>query len=159
MKKTSLSISVLLLLILGSTEALMAQVQEGEVEFFQSAYGMEKKLVVSEFLQINPTDPFWGIYDEYEEKRKGLGQKRFDLLNKYVENYSTLENDDYDEIVLQMISLRKSTDKLIDDYYKKVKKSNGSKVAAQFFQIEEYFLSEIRAGIMEGIPYIGEFDR
>jgi len=32
-------------------------------------------------------------------------------------------------------------------------------VAAQFFQLESYFMSQIRATIMEEIPYIGEFDK
>jgi hypothetical protein len=57
-----------------------------------------------------------------------------------------------------MIALRKKTDKLMDQYYKKIKKASGSKVAAQFFQLEGYFLTQIRAAIFEEIPYIGEFD-
>ncbi|MCH6236719.1 hypothetical protein [Cognataquiflexum rubidum] len=159
MKKIIFIMIAAWLMVFGFGINSMAQIQDGEIEYFQSVYGMDKKLMVSEFLQINPTDPFWTIYDEYEVKRKDLGQTRFDLLNRYVENYDKLGDADYDEIVRQMIALRKNTDKLIEDYYKKVKKSNGSKVAAQFFQLEEYFISEIRAGIMEGIPYIGEFDK
>lgn len=62
-----------------------------------------------------------------------------------------------DEIIKSMISLRNANDKLIDKYYKKIKKVSGSKVAAQFFQLESYFLSEIRTNIMEGIPFIGDF--
>jgi hypothetical protein len=46
----------------------------------------------------------------------------------------------------------------MDQYYKKIKKASGSKVAAQFFQLEGYFLTQIRAAIFEEIPYIGEFD-
>ena len=55
--------------------------------------------------------------------------------------------------------LRKSTDKLTDVYYKKIKKVSGSKIAAEFFQLENYFASQIRAIIMEEIPYIGDFDK
>jgi hypothetical protein len=87
-----------------------------------------------------------------------MGKERLSVLIDYVENYNTLDNDKYDELVANMISLRKGTDQLIDQYYKKIKKTSGSKMAAQFFQLENYFLSEIRTSIFEGIPYIGQFE-
>ena len=87
-----------------------------------------------------------------------MGKKRVAVLVDYAENYDNLNDEKYDEIIANMISLRKSHDKLSDSYYKKIKKASGSKVAAQFFQLEAYFLSQIRATIMQEIPYIGEFD-
>jgi hypothetical protein len=57
-----------------------------------------------------------------------------------------------------MISLGSKTDKLISTYYSKMKKPAGVKAAAQFFQIESYLLSSIRAAILEEIPFIGELD-
>ena len=106
MKKITLIMIAAWLMVFGFGINSMAQIQDGEIDYFQSVYGMDKKLMVSEFLQINPTDPFWTIYDEYEVKRKDLGQTRFDLLNRYVENYDKLVDADYDEIVRQMIALR-----------------------------------------------------
>jgi hypothetical protein len=99
------------------------------------------------------------LYDEYETARKELGKDRLDALTAYVENYDKMDEAKYDETIGKMISLRDSNDKLLDKYYKKVKKASGSKVAAQFFQLESYFMSQIRATIMEEIPYIGEFDK
>jgi hypothetical protein len=157
-KSTFIFISLVLLgMIFGSSS--YAQSSNEETDFFQSIFGMAKKEVVADFLQIESTNPFWTLYDEYETKRKDLGKKRLDVLMDYAENYDQLNDAKYDEIIASMISLRKSTDKLTDDYYKKIKKVSGSKVAAQFFQIEGYFLSQIRATIMEEIPYIGEFDK
>jgi len=138
--------------------SLNAQSNKEEVEYFQSIFGMEKKAVVADFIQIEAENPFWALYDEYETQRKELGTERVKLLWDYADNYSALNDAKYDEIISRMISLRKSTDKLMDTYYKKMKKSSGSKVAAQFFQIEGYFASVIRATIMTEIPYIGEFD-
>lgn len=135
-----------------------AQTYNGEVELFQSLFGMQKKEIVAEFLNIDDNDTFWPMYDEYETKRQQLGKERMVLLLEYVENYDVLNNENYDILVADMISLRKGTDKLMDQYYKKIKKTSGSKKAAQFFQIEGYFLSEIRTSIFEGIPFIGEFE-
>ncbi len=139
---------------------LSAQSNKEEIDLFQSVFGMEKKALVSEFVKLEgaPKDAFWLAYDEYEAKRKQLGQKRIALLNKYANSYSALDDDNTDEIVKEMIALQTATDKLIADYYKKIKKESGTKAAAQFYQIEGYILSKIRATIMENIPLIGELD-
>ncbi len=154
---TGLTAFLLMAFIFAGTS--QAQSNKEETDFFQSIFGMAKKEVVADFLKIESTNSFWALYDEYETKRKELGKERLNVLSDYVENYDKLTDAKYDEVVASMISLRKSNDKLIDTYYKKIKKASGSKVAAQFFQLENYFLSEIRSTIMEEIPYIGEFDK
>lgn len=158
MRKNLLVLASALLMIFAFAETSKAQSAKEETDFIQSIFGMEKKAVVADFLQIENSNPFWALYDEYETERKELGVKRWDALINYAENYDELTDDNYDEIIATMISLRKSNDKLADKYYKKIKKVSGAKVAAQFFQLEAYFLSQIRAAIMEEIPYIGEFD-
>ena len=55
-------------------------------------------------------------------------------------------------------NMAKANEKAILSYYKKIKKSSGSKAAAQFYHLENYFLSAIRLTILESIPVIGEFD-
>jgi hypothetical protein len=159
MKKIAFLITSSLFLTLLFGQTLNAQSNKEEVELYQSIFGMEKKAVVADFLQLESSSPFWAIYDEYETARKALGKERINALEDYVVNYDKMDDAKYDEVIKSMISLRKDTDKLIDTYYKKVKKACGSKTAAQFFQIEAYFVSAIRMKIMEGIPYIGEFDK
>ena len=157
-KSIKVFISVLIMVfVFGETSK--AQSNKEETDFFQSIFGMAKKEVIADFLKIESTNPFWALYDEYETKRKELGKERLAALTNYVENYDKLTDAKYDEVVATMIKLRNSNDKLTDTYYKKIKKVSGAKVAAQFFQIEAYFTSQIRATIMEEIPYIGEFDK
>jgi len=59
----------------------------------------------------------------------------------------------------QMITLQQKNDKLLVTYYNKIKKSVGVKPAAQFLQIESYFLSIIRTIILDEIPFIGELEK
>ena len=158
MNKSFSIIASILLMAFVFGQTVKAQSNTEETDLFQSIFGMEKKAVIADFLKIENNDPFWVLYDTYETDRKELGKKRLNVLMDYAENYDKLDDTKYDAIISSMISLRKSTDKLTDTYYKKIKKASGSKVAAQFFQLEAYFLSQIRASIMEGIPYIGEFD-
>ncbi len=158
MKKVLSMLAAGLLLALTMVPNVQAQSNKEEIEYYQSIFGMEKKAVIADFLQLEPSNPFWALYDEYETQRKELGKERIAMLNNYVENYDKLDDVAYDELIKGMISLRKSNDKLVDTYYKKVHKVAGPKVAAQFFQLEAFFLSALRIELMSQIPYIGEFD-
>jgi hypothetical protein len=61
-----------------------------------------------------------------------------------------------DEIIKDIAIQKKSLDKLIFKYYKKMSKMVGVKPAAQFYQLENYLLNAIRMAILENIPFIGE---
>lgn len=137
-----------------------SQSNKEELDLFQSLWGMEKKEIVAEFVQVTglEKDAFWELYDAYEMERKALGKDRLALLNKYAQNYMTLDDDMTDEIMKEMIAMGAKTDKLAATYYGKMKKSAGVKAAAQFLQLESYINSSIRAAVLEGIPFIGELD-
>ena len=130
-----------------------------EVDYYQSIFGMAKKDVVASFVEVEEpvAVAFWTLYDEYEVSRKELGKIRLELLIAYAENYLTMDATVTDELILAMATQKKNLDKLIVKYYKKMKKSAGVKPAAQFYQLENYFLSAIRLEILESIPFIGEF--
>jgi len=116
--------------------SLNAQSNNEVVDLMQSIFGMEKKAIVADFLGLENENAFWILYYEYEATRKDLGKERLVLLNDYAENYDRLNDEKYDQLIASTISLRKKTDKLMDQYYKKIKKVSGSKIAAQFFQLE-----------------------
>jgi len=139
---------------------IQAQSNIEEVKVFQNLFGAEKKALVADFIKLQSPakETFWTLYDEYEAERKELGLNRLDLLTKYAENYATLDDAKTDEIMKEMITLASKHDKLIVTYYNKIHKAVGAKPAAQFYQMEGYFLSAIRVSIMEEIPFIGELD-
>ncbi len=145
-------------LFLAST-AITAQ-QTEEIDFIQSIFGMEKKQAYTEFITAKGpvADNFWTLYDEYEIKRKALGKRRVELLNNYAMNYDTHSPEVLDAMMNDLIKQRASLDKLIKQYYKKIRSKAGSKAAAQFLQLESYILAATRVTIMENIPFIGELD-
>ena len=135
-----------------------AQNFENEVAVYQSIYGMEKSIIVEEIINLEETDSevFWNLYNEYEGKRKELGQLRIELIANYAENYNDLTDEKMDELVNKTAKLNSELNKIILAYYQKIKKQNNTKVAAQFYQLENFFLTEIRAAILEQIPFIDE---
>lgn len=135
-----------------------AQSNKEDIDLIQSIYGKEKKTIVSDFIKLEGAqkDAFWKLYDEYEVKRKVLGQKRVALLERYAANYGSMDDATTSNTIKDIVSLGAETDKLIATYHKKLEKAVGAKPAAQFYQLEVYLLSAIRTSIFESIPFIGE---
>jgi hypothetical protein len=127
-----------------------------DVDVLQGMYGKEKKTIVADFVKLEGAqkDAFWKLYDEYEVKRKELGKQRLRVLEKYANNYGSLDDATTSEVVRETAALGAKTDKLVLSYYKKMEKSAGVKAAAQFYELELYFLSAIRLAIFETIPDI-----
>jgi len=151
---------ILILAFICLSTAAFAQSNKEDVDFIQSIYGKEKKAIVADFIKLEGAqkDAFWKLYDQYETERKNLGKKRIALLEKYAANYGTMDDAAISQNIKETAALGVQTDKLIQSYHKKIEKAAGAKAAAQFFQIEAYFLSVIRASILESIPFIGELD-
>ena len=151
---------MLILLSICLSTAAFAQSNKEDVDFIQSIYGKEKKAIVADFIKLEGAqkDAFWKLYDQYETERKELGKKRVALLEKYAANYGAMSDADISKNIKETAALGVQTDKLIVSYHKKIEKAAGAKAAAQFFQIEVYLLSQIRAAILESIPFIGELD-
>ena len=151
MKKFVIIISFLLLAPL-----TYGQSYQEEIDLFQVAFGMDKREVVAGFVQTEPEEEeaFWKLYDEYEAKRKELGKERIDLLMQYADQYEDMSGADADAMTRKIIALKTKTDKLITSYYNKIRNATDGIVATQFFQIESFILAEVRAKILETIPFV-----
>lgn len=131
----------------------IAQTNQDEIQLMQSIYGMEKRDIVAEFVELNESQEkeFWSLYDEYELQRQEIGKERFRILTNYVNDFGEVKPQDADNFMKQAIPLRIKADKLLDSYYKKVKTKTDPIVAMQFYQIENYLSDAIRMEILEEI--------
>ena len=156
MKKLMTLLTVLFLGVQVGT----AQSDVEEIDFIQSIMGAEKKEIMSRFIDLQgpAADAFWNLYDEYEVKRKSLGKERIALIKRYAEEYDGITPEQTDALMSKAMKLRDSNNKLVDTYYKKIKKVAGSKAAAQFHQLESHIQAAIRTELFNNIPLIGELD-
>ena len=145
--KKLLYLSISILFVTNS----FSQTYEDDLDLIQSLYGMEKKEVVDEFIELGPNDEgaFWELYAEYETKRRAIGKNRYAVLWNYVNDYGNIRADDAERIMNEILPLRKESDKLIMSYYKKVKSKTDAVVAMQFYQIENYLDILVRTELLE----------
>ena len=140
-------------------EATSQQLSD-EAALIQSLFGSDKKNIVSEFVGVDGSAKsiFLQLYDEYEASRKSLGEKKFSVLNNYVNNYTKLTEEETGRVMSEIMKLTAGQEKLVNSYYNKIKKKCGVTAAAQFYQIESYLLSEIRTAVLESIPVISQLE-
>jgi len=134
-----------------------AQSFQSEVEILQEAFGLEKKVVVAKFMDLEASESgFWKIYEEYEAARKKLGKERIQIIADYASSYPNLSDEKIQELFKRTQAVKESFDDLQASYFKKMRKEVGISKAAQFWQLESYFSALIQANIYTQIPFIGE---
>ena len=154
--------SALYTVLLLMSVSVFAQSNKEDVDLIQAIYGKEKKAIVADFIMPPDTAKkaaFWRLYDAYETERKTLGKKRIALLEKYANDYATMNEKSADDIMKQTIALQKSLDGIIALYYDKIKKAVGVTQASQFYQLESYLLSATRVYILGNIPFISKLEK
>ena len=136
-----------------------AQAQSSnEVDMMQAMFGQEKMQIVASYVKPGKEhiEAFEKLYNEYEVERKKLGKMAIDLLNEYAEKWEGMTNEQADEWMKKVLDVSAKREKLIRSYYKKIKKATTPIIATQFYQVEIYINTSIRAAIYENIPFVGE---
>ncbi|MEH0158731.1 hypothetical protein V6R21_32145 [Limibacter armeniacum] len=148
----------LLLFIFCCCFQLKSFAQIDEVKMIQTLYGMEKKAIVEEFMNLSEPDAsvFWDIYASYEAERRENGRRVLETLNEYTQNYNVMDDAKADKFIQDVYAIDNVSDKISKKYYKKVKKALGAQTAAKFTQIESYIKTAVRLEVMENLPFIDE---
>ena len=127
-----------------------------ELDLAQSVYGKEKKAIVKEFVSDRANAQFWVLYDRYEVDRKDLGENRLILVERYTDVLEAHDNKEINRVIKDATKQRAKLDKLIYKYYKKIKRKSGTEVAARFYQMEHFFLGELRSETNISLPVVAQ---
>jgi Spy/CpxP family protein refolding chaperone len=129
-----------------------------EIAILQSAYGMDKRAIVTEQMKLTPNEAeaFWPIYEQYEVARKEYGKTRIKNIMEYAKNYQSLSNEKATELINASYSNQMNIMKLQQKTFKQLSKAITPARAAQFTQIEMYLENAIKAKLGDEMPFIEE---
>jgi hypothetical protein len=140
-----------------SVFSMSAYAQHTETELVRSAFRLEKKAVVADFLQLSDADAgkFWPIYEKYEQERvSSVGNRRVQLIEDYVKKYETMTDVTADKMVNESSAIQKKEVALREKYYGMVKKGVSGTVAARFYQIEDVISVATRMQLYDQLPML-----
>lgn len=157
MKKNLLLLGILCFGIVGLSAQEMTKNEEFKIE--QTLFGVNKKLILESFISFDEGEEegFWNLFNEYESKRIAIAQKHFELVKSYIHEYDALDDELTMQIFKESRAVDKAYNKLLNSYFKKIKKSAGVREAVQFYQLERYARNKIRSELFEEIPFLGEY--
>lgn len=146
---------------ISTTIFVKAQTGDPELDYIKKTYSKDKKAIVADYMGLTMTDSvnFWPLYAEYEGKRETLASARIDLINQYVNGYSTLTPATTDKLIKSSFDNTISLDKLNAEYYEKIKKAIGAVNSGKYMQLEIYLQTMWKAVVQSNIPLIGAVDK
>lgn len=135
-----------------------AQITNEEAKLIQEAWGLDKKVMLTEYLDLSDTDAakFWPVYDAYMQERSKLGMERMKILRDYATQYENLSGERVDDLTMRLFKNNMAIEKLQMKYYKRMKKAVNPLEAGKFIQAEKYIDAVIRTDVQMSIPFIGE---
>lgn len=149
-----------LLTILLAGNAAYSQSDNADIDIVQAVFGRSKKLIIDEYMQLDDKEKnsFWHIYDQYEEKRKGIEKEGFLLLKEYADKYQTLDDAEAHKLIVNFMKSMDGYNTLHKIYFRKMEKGIGSLKAAKFIQLETFIQTTLQANLQSQVPVIGELE-
>lgn len=130
-----------------------------EAELYTTFLKAEKKAVVAENMKLTDKDAaiFWSIYDEYMLERSELSQDKGALAMYYLENIESHDPKAIDKIVKTTAHNQMTDIKLMEKYYKKIKKALSEEIGLRFYFIEEQLQLLLKQGLYQELPLINTY--
>ena len=151
------NIIIFFVLISGATFAQT----DSYFELLRSDVKTEKISVITDVMKFNDQEAevFWPIYREYEFERTKLGDKKYNLLKKYAENYENMSDDTAEEILLEAFDVSEERIDIKRKYYKKLSEVLSKRRAAQFMQLDNQIDLVIDLQVHQEIPLLDELSK
>lgn len=148
--------AIALTALTGFNNTCSAQAEEDEVQLFQTMYGMEKRSLIEEAMELSDDQEkaFWPVYEQFEKERRTVGKDRIALIKEYMETYTNATDEQLDVIAKKALANESAFTKLESSYYDKMKKVTSSGVAFRWLQVERYLNTSIRAAIQDELPFM-----
>lgn len=145
--------------LLATAFAVGAKAQDaaGDEGVTRKLFQAQHRTVVSDNLNLTEAQskPFWKIYDEYELERKSIGEKKIELLKKFIANIDSNNATTAANIINGTIDNQMDYLKLQKKYFKRISKEISPMVAARFMQIEQTINARISSDILSELPLAG----
>ena len=129
-----------------------------DADKLQYILSTERKQVFERNMNLNEeqSEVFWGVYHRYEKEKDQLEAKRLRLLGTYIENFSSLTNDDVMKMVKQSSENQQADLALRKKYFHIYSKKLDPVAAARFMQLDDIVGMVTRLAILGNLPLIGD---
>ena len=147
------ALGVLAAVPLGAQTVTMSKIDEPTYRYMVTE--QRKQFFASNLPLFNEErDRFWKVYDEYAKEREPMDKERFSLLQRYAQSFVSISEDQAMALALASGRLQVSEIELRLKYADVLRKKMSGRVAARFFQIDDYVTTALRMNSLSGVPLV-----
>jgi len=97
-----------------------------------------KKQIIAANIELTDTEAqqFWPVYDQYTAEMTKIMDKKFEVIEEYVTNYTTITNEQADAYIKGRATVEESVLRLRLKYIPLFRKVVSGRTAALFFQMD-----------------------
>lgn len=130
--------AVVFVLAAGSPALAQADPAAKYLELLRGDVRAEKIAILTEALDLTEAQgtAFWPIYREYDTELAALGDRRVEMVKKFVATYDVMTEEEAGAFARKWMALQEERMSLRHRYFGKVAKATSNKVAARFVQVE-----------------------
>jgi len=123
---------------------------------YRYAVTEERRNIFAANLPLGPEERerFWKVYEDYVKEREPLEKERFALLQRFGQSYAGISDEQAMALALVSGRLQLSDVQLRMKYAETLRKKVSGRVAARFFQIDDYVTTAMRMNTLSGIPLV-----
>lgn len=97
-------------------------------------------------------EALWPVYKDYSNAQREMGDKKYQIIMEYAENYDDMRNSKVAELSHQMFELHKATFENRMAYWPRFEKALGAKRVAKFFQVDRRLTLMVDLELSVDIP-------
>jgi hypothetical protein len=157
--------TLLLAIGLGLTATAWGQTQTSPVpddlriylEILRSDVNAEKVRALNRVLKLNESESevFWPIYRRYEGELAQLGERKLELIRRFIDNYDRLDQVQAAALTREWLDLLQARLDLWKTYQRQISQALSPVRAAQFLQVEHQMALFIDLNIAAEMPAVG----
>jgi hypothetical protein len=156
MPRTAWLPAVLVVFAAGGASAQTVAVGNLDEGMYREMVTEQRRQVVSANLDLGVAERerFWKIYDDYVKERDPIEKERFSLLQRIAQTGAGVSEDQAMALALASGRLQIAEIQLRLKYAEELRRKMSGRVAARFFQIDDFVTTALRANSLQGIPLV-----
>jgi hypothetical protein len=129
---------------------------QSDINLLRQNVQANKEKIITSTMKFNEAEAkaFWPVYREYANAQKQMGEKRYQIIKEYAENYDDMTNAIAAELSQRMFNLDKATYENREAFWPRFEKAIGAKQAAKFYQVDRRLTMMVDLQLSADVPIL-----
>ena len=130
------------------------------MEVSRAALKTEKKALIAEVMELSKeeSEPFWALYNEFQEKLYTVNTEYLKIINEFADNYENMNEEMAADLMKRTFAYESDILKLKKSYHTKFMKFLSAQKTLMYFQAENKISNLVKYEIAQTIPLLDAGD-